>query len=180
MPLFDWDRGLDFAETRTRLVGLLDHERPMCSDDLNPKKRLTHYSILLIQLVNGARISEAFDANRGWGENGDREQEVRVRKRRKDVELRLVMIPPELQDGDRPYLLEALDRGLTIGATKTFAIDALGFNTHSLRYAQITELARKGMAPQLIAKVTHHKTLNFILSYTQQKEANKALRELVG
>jgi len=54
----------------------------------------------------------------------------------------------------------------------------LGINRHSLRYAFITYLLRKGISPSLIAKITRHKNLNYILTYTQQKTADKILEKL--
>ncbi len=47
----------------------------------------------------------------------------------------------------------------------------LGINTHTLRYSYITYLIRKGYNPSLIAKITHHSNLNYILTYTQRKQA---------
>ena len=51
----------------------------------------------------------------------------------------------------------------------------LGVNTHTLRYAYITYLIRKGYNPSLIAKITHHSNLNYILTYTQRKQAEMIL-----
>ncbi len=180
MKQFTWDRGLDFGETRTRLLEKLQSLRPEIEDSIYAETKVAQTATLLIQLVNGSRVSEAFDAMNNWANNNLREQEIKVRKRRKDVEFRLMVIPSELTDIDRLCCSEAIKRGISINSVEIFAIRVMGFNSHALRYSQITELARKGMTPQVIAKVTHHKTLNFILSYTQQKEADKALREIAG
>ncbi|RLF23437.1 MAG: hypothetical protein DRN15_06345 [Thermoprotei archaeon] len=59
-----------------------------------------------------------------------------------------------------------------------YARKELGINRHSLRYAFITYLLRKGISPSLIAKITRHKNLNYILTYTQQKTADKILEKL--
>ena len=53
-----------------------------------------------------------------------------------------------------------------------------GFNTHALRYALISYLSQKGVAPQLIAKITGHKTLDYILYYTQQQKAEEILKDI--
>ncbi len=224
MPQFTWDRGVDFGATRTKLIQMLQDLRPQAEESPNSIIRIFHCSILLVQLINGARISEAFDAAINWVNNSKREQEIRVRKRRArcvclhvkindrgnssghelvskgkrgkckvpgcvckeyrpdvtDIETRLMTIPPELTEQDRAIADAAIEYGVTINATKLFALKVLHFNTHSLRYAQITELARQGKPPQLIAKITHHKGLDFILKYTQQKEADNTLRELTG
>jgi integrase len=49
---------------------------------------------------------------------------------------------------------------------------------HSLRYAFITYMLRRGMSSSIIAAVTGHKNLNMILKYTERKEAEKLLEEL--
>jgi len=51
----------------------------------------------------------------------------------------------------------------------------VGVNTHTLRYAYITYLIRKGYNPSLIAKITHHSNLNYILTYTQRRQAELIL-----
>ena len=58
---------------------------------------------------------------------------------------------------------------------KMEALRLLGVNTHTLRYAYITYLLRKGYNPSLIAKITHHSNLNYILTYTQRKQAEMIL-----
>lgn len=192
--------------------------RKEAPNDIIPKKRLTHYSILLTQLVNGARISEALDAVSGWSADPERERQIQVRKLGKIVrcnecgtsfsnrskvnspakhslatghkkkgfveipivEYRLVVIPSECLLEDRPYIQESLERGLTIGAVKAFALRNLKFNTHSLRYAKITALSASGTPAQMVAKITHHKNLSFITDYTSQKVADETLRKSVG
>ena len=54
----------------------------------------------------------------------------------------------------------------------------LGINCHSLRYAFITYMLKKGVSPSIVAAITRHKNLNMILKYTERKEAEKTLEEL--
>jgi hypothetical protein len=217
MPEFDWDRGLDYAQTREKLRLKMEEIRPEVPADLIPKKRLAQYSILLTQLVNATRVSEAFDGVHGWAVSGLREQQVNVRKRGKVMKClecngvysmrstdhgpkkhtklsghnkfsepyekpdpRLVVIPPECLQSDLPYVREAFDRGISVDSTKMFALRQMHFNTHSLRYAQISHLTEEGKPAQMVAKITHHKSMDFILHYTQQKAADAELRKQVS
>jgi len=58
------------------------------------------------------------------------------------------------------------------GGTK---IRRLGINAHSLRYAFITYMLRKGVSPSIIVAITGHKNLNMILKYTEKKAAESIL-----
>lgn len=60
----------------------------------------------------------------------------------------------------------------------TALIFRLKVNAHSLRYAFITYLLKQGVNPTIVARVTGHTKLDFILHYTQAKEAERVLREL--
>jgi site-specific recombinase XerD len=50
-----------------------------------------------------------------------------------------------------------------------------GFNTHALRYAFITHLLKKGVSPSIIARITGHASLDYILHYTELKTAEDIL-----
>ena len=60
---------------------------------------------------------------------------------------------------------------------KVYAKKVLGINTHSLRYARITHMLRN-ISPSIVAKITGHKKLDYILTYTQIKTAEEALRNI--
>jgi len=62
---------------------------------------------------------------------------------------------------------------------KVFSLRELGINTHSLRYTFITHLASQGVSPQLIAKITGHSRLDYVLHYTQRLKAEELLERLV-
>jgi hypothetical protein len=93
-------------------------------------------------------------------------------------EKRLVVIPHEIEEGDSPYMVEALARGCSLDGLVFFTRRNLHFNTHSLRYAQITQLNGEGQVAAEIAKISHHANLNFILDYTQQRRGDETLMEL--
>jgi len=170
-----WDLGLEYKRIyRLLLTKIRAHYK---------RRGFKHYTysiILLIQLRNGARVSEAIEALKRFIESGERKVEVRVRKH-KNPEYRLMVLPRELSHKDllpcRPILQEVSEEKLK-KRIQLYARRELGINTHSLRYAFITHLLKKGISPSLIAKITHHRNLNYILTYTQQKTANKILEEL--
>jgi len=54
----------------------------------------------------------------------------------------------------------------------------LGMNSHSLRYAFVTHLITSGLEPTIVAKITGHSKLDFILHYTQRKVAESVLEEI--
>jgi len=171
-----WDLGLEFERMYKLLLRKIrEHYR---------RRAFRHYTyaiILLIQLRNGSRISEAIEGLRKFIETGERKVEVRVRKHKKP-EYRLMILPKELSTKDllpcKAVLVE-IDEERLKKRVQLYARRELGINTHSLRYAFITYLLRKGISPSLIAKITHHKNLNYILTYTQQKTADKILEEVI-
>ncbi len=163
---------MDYNVVRRDLVGRLRDARPVAR---------AYISILLIQLSNGLRISEAVEAAFKWAETGRRKLRVRVRKRRDPYE-RLVVVPRELGRGERLAVAGLRVHGLdtVVSRIKSWTRKALGFNTHALRYAFISQLAERGVSAQLIAKLTGHKKLDYILSYTQKRAAEELLLRLAG
>ena len=173
--MFAWDRGLDFEKVRAELVERLRKaERPL------DRARLV---VLLTALTNGARLSEALEAVVKF--TGKREVEVAVRKR-KGVR-RKVVFPVEI---DNRVLAEARDalavlvreHGLRVVMKRLSAwtCEKAGFNPHSLRYAFVGWLARQGVPAQVVAKITGHAKLDFILHYTQAAVAEEVLRQVAS
>ena len=170
-----WDLGLEFERMYKLLLRKIrEHYR---------RRAFRHYTyaiILLIQLRNGSRISEAIEGLRKFIESGKRKIEVRVRKHKKP-EYRLMILPKELSIKDLlpcKAVVDEVEEEKLKKRVQLYARRELGINTHSLRYAFITYLLKKGISPSLIAKITHHRNLNYILTYTQQKTANEILEEL--
>ncbi len=164
-----WDKGLEYEYVYARLTRLLSSRRV---------KTKCYSAILLMQLKNGMRIGEAVDAFKVFVQSGKREFTVRVEKKKKHDE-RLVIVPPEI-DNIRTQCVDiaSVDRNTLVNRIKNWCRGVLGFNTHSLRYAFITYLLRQGVNPSIIAKITKHSKLDFILNYTQSKTAELILRNM--
>lgn len=174
-----WDRSLKYEQAYNVLKRNLENLREKLKKRLRPRilKHFFMTATLLVQLRNGSRISEALEALRKFLEEKNREIHVRVRKHKKE-DLRLMVIPREIQKKDVIFLKTVANQ-ITVNAIKIFCLRKFGFNTHSLRYAFITHLAKKGVSAQLIAKITRHRNLNYILTYTQTKTAEDLLKTLI-
>ena len=138
--------------------------------------------ILLIQLRNGSRIGEAVEATRQFCESKATTVRVRVEKH-KGNDTRLMVLPEELRDRQgRDFLAQACLRLTKVrnpkSAVKEYCRATYGFNTHSLRYAYITYLLSKGVSPSFIAKITGHRNLSHILTYTELKTAEDILQNV--
>jgi integrase len=166
-PRFGWDRGLDYDATYNLILKhLMKTEDP-------------HDVFLLTQLRNGSRIGEAVEAIRqacqqGLGPGG----ELRIRTE-KGGNPRLVVIPEDVPK----YMLQRACEWLSSVRSPKVAISKyslveFGFNTHSLRYAFITKLVKQGIPPSIIAKITGHKKLDRLITYTESKIAEELLRKL--
>ena len=169
-----WDRGLDYERTKKLLVERIKELRG--KRGVRARRAIAYSAVLLIQLRNGSRVSEAADALREWVTTKKREVEVAVRKHR-TPETRKMVIPEELKEEDRLDASSVLE-AVKPSTVKVYARRSFGFNTHSLRYARITHLAKKGVSPSLIAKITHHRRLDYVLRYTEQKAADEINREV--
>ena len=218
MGRYAWDMGLDYSATRLSLIDGLTRSRTT-TGAFGPKRVASH-AILLTQLKNGSRVSEARDAVDAWAKDGKREHQVRARKegsvRKCDqcgrayskrarvntverhftqsghqpkftelpsAETRTMIVPAEVSEEDRAVVRQGLDTGVTAKSVVNFSRRHLGFNTHSLRYANTTHqgLPRDqgglGREPQVIAKIQHRKNLNLVVDYFSQKVADALLRE---
>lgn len=163
-----WDKGLDYEYCYSVLLRRLQRARN--------NKQYCYYAILLTQLRNGARISEAVRSFLEFVKSGKRELEVNVSKKKR-VEKRLMIIPNEVER-EKCLALDGDEKVLT-RRVKVFCRQKLGFNTHSLRYAFITYLLKHQVNPSIVAKITKHSKLDFILTYTQEKAGEEILRNLV-
>ncbi len=218
MGRYAWDMGVDYNAARLSLVAGLAKARS--TTGVFGAKRVASYAILLTQLKNGSRVSEARDAVDAWAKDGAREHQVRARKegslRRCDecgrtyskrarvntverhfaqtghaaeftelpsADTRTMIVPAEVEDADLGAVRAALGDGVTAKSMVNFSRRHLGFNTHSLRYANTThqglprEQGGLGRSPQVIAKIQHRKNLNLVVDYFSQKVADTLLRE---
>lgn len=167
-----WDKGIDYIYAYNKILSL--YKRYM-----KRKSRLVcNTMVLLIQLRNGSRVSEAVKALKEFVISGKNEVYVEVSKKRKP-EKRLMIIPSEIT-GSRELCVEWIegDNSLLINRVKSWCIKALGFNTHSLRYAFITHMVKAGVNPALVSKAIHHSKLDQLLTYIQKKASDSILRNL--
>ncbi|MEM1831813.1 MAG: hypothetical protein QXJ97_09835 [Desulfurococcaceae archaeon] len=165
-----WDKGVDYVSVYNMLKRNL-HSRN--------KKDVCYSAILMIQLRNGSRISEAIECFKQYILTRKTEYYVKVRKKRKE-DYRLMVIPEELHSLDLAQcsdLLSVDDRQLRDRVRK-YISRKYKINTHSLRYAFITYLLRNNINVSIIARITHHSNLNYILHYTQQRLADEILKNI--
>ena len=136
--------------------------------------RRAYATVLYIQLRNGLRIYEAVQAALIWART--RERRIKVRAEKSGYE-RPVIIPRELGEEERRLILAYIDEKAD-ARIKTWCRRFLGYNTHALRYAFISWMARQGYPAQLIARITGHTKLDYILYYTQRVKAEEILERI--
>jgi len=164
-----WDKGIPFKQAERIILKEMAKTR---DSDL---KSYCYWAIAYTQLKNGARISEAIEGFLKALKSGAREVEVRVRKSKDKT--RLIVIPKTVELKPCKWLLEEDMRN--IRERVRVYLWRKGLNTHSLRYAFITELSSRGLPPQLIASITKHSDLDMITRYIQSREARELL-ELIA
>ena len=182
MPAFAWDKGLDYNETKKKLLAEIKKRRKETT--MRSTKQLAYLIILLTQLENGSRVGEAIEAIYKISKNFDVEVDVPVEKR-KDGMLRKIFLPKEIRKEDilriAGFIIQEYEqkgKKRLVVRISNFARKNLGFNTHALRYAFITKQAKEGTPAQIIAKMTMHARLDYILYYTQQQKAEEILKNL--
>jgi len=101
-------------------------------------------------------------------------------EKHKKGDYRLMVIPKEIVEGDLTPCTALIDEGKDVirANVNKYLHRKLRVNCHSLRYAFITYMLRKGVSPSIIAVITGHKNLNMILKYTERKGVEKVLEEL--
>lgn len=165
-----WDAGLDYTETYQKILLHLT------------KKKKPFDVVLLIQLRNGSRIGEAVESTLKFCESGQNKVLVNIEKH-KTNDQRVMVLPEELRNKQGKLLLQGACTRLSElknpkGAIKVYCERTYKFNSHSLRYAFITHLLKKGVSPSIIAKITGHRSLDHILHYTETKTAEEILSSL--
>ena len=167
-----WSKDLDYDSEVERLQTLIA---------ANTGKRKAYFAILLTQLAQSCRISEAVDALMRWAKNKKNTDLVQIRTRkRKDVYWRDVFIPKTILDNSRiiKRVLNKFDYSDNlVDNVRKFASYHL-YNTHALRHAGITYQGMKGTPDQVIAVGTGHKKVEHIRIYTQRSASRKVLKEM--
>jgi hypothetical protein len=176
-----WDKRINFDEWDQRFKNdLHDLAKEKEYYELKRKpipatvlKRLLYTSILLTQIENGSRISEAVESILDFKESSERVQKIRARKRKKnnrgkDVDV-LIKIPSAVK---KQYLMLDYPFEKTLNGVKMFAVRYYRINTHSLRYSWIAKMGREGMPTNLISKAIRHTNIQTIENYTAEDEAD--------
>ena len=165
-----WDKGIDYEYAYNKILRhLVKAKYPsLCYD-----------AILLVQLRNGLRISEAIRTFKSYLQSKALELEVELSKKKKP-EKRKAIIPMELLSINlaQCYELISVDDKTLNKRLRVYCRLTYRFNTHSLRYSFISYLLRQGVNPSIIAKITRHSKLDFILGYTQEKLADDVLKSM--
>jgi len=150
--------------------------------------KVVYLAILMIQLRNGSRVSEAIEGLLRFLEEGKREVLVKVRKRKRETEYRKMIIPQELSKGHFESSVEVykLVEGIksefqenpkkVVRRITNWAKRHLGYSTHALRHAYITYYTKQGVPPQVIAKITKHKRIDHIITYTYEALGEEILK----
>jgi len=176
-----WDKRLDFDEWDLRFKkDMHDLAKEKEYNELKKRPvpatvrtRLLYTSILLTQIENGSRISEAVEAVLSFKDNSERIQKIRARKRKKlskgkDVDV-LIKIPSAVK---KQYLDLDYPFEKTLNGVKIFAVRYYKINTHSLRYSWIAKMGREGIPTNLISKAIRHTNIQTIENYTAEDEAD--------
>jgi hypothetical protein len=165
-----WDYSVDFTEARKVLTSAYKQLY-----DMNLMPYEAYVAILLIQLTNGSRIKEAIRAFKTFVESGQREFQLQAEKH---GNTRFFIIHDVIRNRLAYKSILTISDDKLEARIRMFALKYLKCNTHSLRYALISFLAKNATDPAIIAKITGHKKLNRIIQYTQTKDAIDILRKL--
>lgn len=161
--------GLDFEQARRKLMKIIE------SNEYTQKEKL-YASVLLIQLLNGLRVSEAWTSMQHFLTTKERDFQIKPGKRGAP---RPVKIPEIVKQREEWKWILNVEPNRARKRLHYYAKTFLGTNTHSLRYALVGYLSGMGVSAQIIAKITGHKKLDRILQYTQSIQAEKILDEII-
>ena len=180
-----WDRGADYDDLKEKLIKCY-----LAFGEERTRKK-TYCWIALLQLYNACRISESCLAFKQFVEQGWSGGKVSVKiskseslKVFKDGEKKLTK--PRFRDivnipldwGVKPDIVFFNETTPLPDSIKsnvlTWMLSTFKINTHSLRYATINKLVSMGKPLNVISKFIGHRNLNMLLTYTQQKEVQKA------
>ena len=134
MPKQGWDLGLDFETARKKLLKSLEKTRG---------KEQVYIAGLLVQLVNGLRVSEAWRALQHFLRTRERDFYLEPGKRGKP---RPVRIPKIIKPREEWKWVLEVDPSRARKRLHYYARKILGSNTHSLRYALVGYLAKQGVS----------------------------------
>ena len=189
--VYAWDKGIDYLQARELLTKKIEEHAYLArtTGQQTQYNKFFYNCVLLTQLLNGARISEALDAVLKYGTTGETEVTVYVRKTRRKhqnakVRYRTIVIPKEVRKFKHileycMYLknkdFERLKKNII-----EYCRRAHKFNSHSLRYSFVTYMVlKKNINVILIKKITKHSSVEMLARYVQTKQAEDVLRKNV-
>jgi len=200
-----FDRGIDFKEMKEKLIkvygealkeliDLVEGQRSYITKKKKFTHRIIYILICMVQLFNGARISEACHALSQFFITGDPDLKIvtkiaksesikykktgeqyttKARYRYLIFPKKWIDFPSNLKDSIETYIAH-----INTNALKKRVLDYLlkyhKCNTHSLRYAYINYmLYTEKKEPSLVAKHVGHTSMAQLVRYTQKKESDK-------
>ncbi|MEM4619445.1 MAG: hypothetical protein QW607_04455 [Desulfurococcaceae archaeon] len=170
-----WDKGVDYEKTYNLIL------KTMLKNIGKNKVNACYDAVLLIQLRNGLRISEAVRSFKKYLTTGEKELYVELSKK-KTHEERLTIIPDEIYVNKNvkkicSELIKIVDDKL-VKRVKVYSLRKYRINTHSLRYSFITYLLEQGVNPAIVSKIVKHSKLDLLLTYVQKRIADDVLKNL--
>lgn len=179
-----FDRGIDFHYANKILTSKLKELRNELKLDYNMHKvkALSNIVIALITLRNACRISESIESVFKFINNKNLRIVIVPIAKRKDGATREIYLPKEINKDILEYIEKVIlgAEPLKIQSKiRTYLIDNYNFNNHSLRYAAINYLIlEKNIPLPIVSKTVGHKSMNMLITYTQNKNVSSLLDSL--
>ena len=182
-----WDKHLKYEEwvkIFEKEINRLKKEKEYADFKKLKKPRtrlhLAYNSILLTQLINGARISETIEALLKFAEDSKHEhyQYTEAKKRRAHKKDRIMHIPNIVTSNFIAYIKDRPVKQIQNGVM-LFAMNQHHINTHSLRYAFVSYQNRNGTPATTTAGIMRHTNVGMIEHYSRDEEADEAFRKMM-
>lgn len=196
-----FDRGLDFNETKNKLIKFLDklnkswHHSKTKHEAITRGNKICYVMIAMIQLRNGSRISEACKAFNRFIDNKDSDSQLMIKISKSSGQKYNIktktkyiakaryrkMIFPSWFDKDlfdeianwKPIINLIQSKRLE-KRVLDFLLLTFKWNTHSLRYACINYLLNEQNIPMpTVAKFVGHVNVQQLVTYTQNKRVDE-------
>lgn len=179
-----FDKGVDFHFANKLFLDKLKSLRADLKLDYNMHKvkALSNIVISLITLRNACRISETIEATFKFLNNKSLKVVIVPIAKRKDGATREIYLPKEITKDTLEYIEKVIaghDPLKLQSKIRTYLTDTYGFNNHSLRYAAINYLILEKNVPlPIVSKTVGHKSMNMLITYTQNKNVSALLQTL--
>jgi Phage integrase family. len=176
-----WDKGVDFLQARVMLENILKSQASVLVATL-PKlnKHLGNTfiknSVAYIQLMNGARVSEALEALRHYIKTKQITFKLPAKKTKVLRPFRipeLIQVNKILYDTYSSFAFEIDKHDIIVHLKRVF-----GWNSHSLRYAFIRYAIEKGYSAEVLALILGHKKIDTTLNYSRNIRSESILEKI--